>query len=183
MTYSLLFDTAAIRWAALLGGGECSTLSLASPDVLVGGVADLLARRGIEPRDVARIAVGVGPGSYSGIRNTLAFAKGLQFGVDVEITGFCSLSAYTLPAVSDAGPGGVYLQMPGEMPEQVAHEDVEQRLSGLYTVYTIYAERLSKRYPSVSWQFENPSPYRALEAPKLPLKPIYLRKSLASASL
>ena len=44
-----------------------------------------------EPADVARIAVGLGPGSYTGVRSAIALAQGWQLGRAVELVGVSSV--------------------------------------------------------------------------------------------
>lgn len=72
-------------------------------DALEGGlgrIACLLRAAGIELRDVDRIAVGVGPGSFTGIRIALSFAKALAYGAGLPLVGINSYDALTPP---DAG--------------------------------------------------------------------------------
>ena len=62
----------------------------------------------------AFVAVGTGPGSYTGIRVGVAMAKALAFGWKVPLVGFCSLKAFSpntsLPfaILVDAKSAGVY---------------------------------------------------------------------------
>lgn len=61
-----------------------------------------------------RIAVGAGPGSYTGIRVGASLAKALSFGWNVPFFGFCSLKAFApsldgpFAILVDAKMGGVY---------------------------------------------------------------------------
>ncbi len=93
----LAIDTAT-RWTGLaihdgraivaeLGwrGGGRQTVELAP------AVADLLRRTGIEATDLAAVAVANGPGSYTGLRIGLGFAKGLAAANHVKLIGVPTL--------------------------------------------------------------------------------------------
>lgn len=62
------------------------------------------------------VGVGIGPGSYTGIRVGATVAKTLAFACKVPLIGVCTLDAFIPPregnfaAVIDAKVGGVYLQ-------------------------------------------------------------------------
>ena len=45
----------------------------------------------LQPSDVRRLAVGLGPGSYTGIRSAIAIAQGWQLASNVELVGISSL--------------------------------------------------------------------------------------------
>jgi tRNA threonylcarbamoyladenosine biosynthesis protein TsaB len=78
--------------------------------------AEAMVRSGLAFADVARIAVTVGPGSFTGIRVGLAFAKGLQLATDAPLVGIGTLAALaagvdgTAAGVIDARQGLVYVQ-------------------------------------------------------------------------
>jgi tRNA threonylcarbamoyladenosine biosynthesis protein TsaB len=81
-------------------------------------VREVLAAAGLSARDLDRIGVTVGPGSFTGLRVGIAFAKGLALAGEVPIAGVGTLEAlgasddeagYTT-AVIEAGRGGVWLQ-------------------------------------------------------------------------
>jgi tRNA threonylcarbamoyladenosine biosynthesis protein TsaB len=61
----------------------------------------LLSDRHASLTDVSAVAVGIGPGSFTGLRVALALAKGLAMGLDRPIVGVPSLEAW-LAAVPDA---------------------------------------------------------------------------------
>lgn len=66
----------------------------------------------LDGQKVDLIAVGQGPGSYTGIRVGAALAQGLALGWGVPLVGFCSLEAF-LPSseyavLIDARSGGLY---------------------------------------------------------------------------
>jgi len=84
---------------------------------LVPRLADALAAAGLKVRDVEVIAVGVGPGSYTGLRVGLMAAKTLAYATGAALVGFDSLEgiARNAPAharrvsvVADAQRGQVY---------------------------------------------------------------------------
>ena len=68
---------------------------------LLPRLGDLLAHQETTWGDVHAVAVGIGPGSYTGLRVGLALAKGLSAGLGCPIIGVGSLVAW-LEAVPDA---------------------------------------------------------------------------------
>jgi len=65
-------------------------------DALERGLArieDLLDAAGLRLRDLDRIAVGLGPGSFTGVRIAVAYAKSLAYGSGVPLVGVSSYDA------------------------------------------------------------------------------------------
>jgi tRNA threonylcarbamoyladenosine biosynthesis protein TsaB len=85
---SVLADAA---WSAAQGQGS----------ELLPRLLSLVDGQGRTLRDVRAVAVGLGPGSFTGLRVGLALAKGLAAGLGVPIVGVGSLDAW-LDAVPDA---------------------------------------------------------------------------------
>ncbi len=77
---------------------------------LLGLVDGLLVRAGLRFDQLDRIAVGVGPGTFTGLRVGLATARGLAQSLSLELVAVSSLRALALavrarvPSVTDAAP-------------------------------------------------------------------------------
>ena len=78
---------------------------------------ELLSSLGKSPREISHVAVGTGPGSYTGLRVGIATAQGLARAADAELTGVPSLEALAHHSLSlgehvdivlDARGGGLY---------------------------------------------------------------------------
>ena len=68
-------------------------------------VDELLHETGIAPDDLDAVAVGKGPGSYTGLRIGVSFAKGLCYGVRKPLVAVGSLDALTEVAREDYEAG------------------------------------------------------------------------------
>ena len=103
-------STAACSAALFDDAGNC----VAQRDELIGrGHAERLVpmiAELLEGRSADRILVGVGPGSFTGIRVGIAAAQGLAIGWGAELAGMSSLA---LLAAGSTGAGPVAAAMPG----------------------------------------------------------------------
>ena len=66
---------------------------------MVGAIDDLLRRCGLSVRELTAIAVGIGPGSFTGLRIALSYAKGVALATGCAVVGVPSLDAMALCAV------------------------------------------------------------------------------------
>lgn len=73
-------------------------------ELLPGVVGDLLAKHGVKLAELEGIVVGVGPGSFTGLRLGLASAKALAYAAQLRLAGTSSLAAVALE-----GPEGAPL--------------------------------------------------------------------------
>ena len=68
-------------------------------------VDELLRETGLKPDDLDAIAVGKGPGSYTGLRIGVSFAKGLCYGLNIPLVAVGSLEALAAVAIEDYEAG------------------------------------------------------------------------------
>ncbi len=68
-------------------------------------VDELLSQTGIAPEELDAVAVGKGPGSYTGLRIGVSFAKGLCYGLRIPLVAIGSLDALTEVAKEDYDAG------------------------------------------------------------------------------
>ncbi len=119
----LAFDTSAARCAAAVVSGDRVLAARDEPmekgqaERLVPLLAEVLAEAGAEWGDVARIGVGIGPGNFTGVRISVAAARGLALGLNVPAVGVTVFEAQALglprpvAVVEDARRGEVYVQV------------------------------------------------------------------------
>lgn len=113
----LLFglDTATLTLSAALAERSDSAFKVldratvappvAHSSVLPGLIEQMLARAGKTPRDLAAVVVGLGPGSFTGLRIGLATAKGMCYAARIPLVGVSSLAAMALAASPDLPDG------------------------------------------------------------------------------
>ncbi|MFZ0269799.1 tRNA (adenosine(37)-N6)-threonylcarbamoyltransferase complex dimerization subunit type 1 TsaB [Caulobacter sp.] len=107
---------------------------------------EVAAEAGVKFADLTRIAVTVGPGSFTGLRVGLSFAKGLATALSIPCVGINTLEALAasveatglVAGVLDAKMGQVYLQVfdggkPLMDPDALEVEVAAARLAELYS--------------------------------------------------
>lgn len=99
----LAFDTATDRaTSALVGDGELLGERVSRASTLLEDVDALLRQAGAHAGDVDALAVGTGPGSFTGTRIGLAAARGLGLALGVPAAGVS-----TLDALAAGAPGAL----------------------------------------------------------------------------
>ena len=68
-------------------------------------VDELLRENGVAPDELDAIAVGMGPGSYTGLRIGVSFAKGMCYGLQIPLVAVGSLDALAAVAIEDNEAG------------------------------------------------------------------------------
>jgi len=199
MILALDTSTAACTAALLDGSGEC----VASRDEVIGrGHAERLVpmiAEMMEGRTADQILVGVGPGSFTGIRVGIAAAHGLAIGWNAELHGMSSLALIAAGAQSEGeiavavigGHGELFVQQfdgrtgraTGELlnlPPHAAAARTNSRLvlgSGAAQLVQARGWGDAREYwPSAADALGRPEPLRSM-APK----PVYARSPDAKA--
>jgi tRNA threonylcarbamoyladenosine biosynthesis protein TsaB len=99
----LAFDTATdVATSALVADAEVLGERTSRAVTLLEDVDALLRQAGMHTRDIEALAVGIGPGSFTGVRIGLATARGLALALDVPVAGVS-----TLDALAAGAPGAV----------------------------------------------------------------------------
>jgi tRNA threonylcarbamoyladenosine biosynthesis protein TsaB len=117
----LAFDTSAAHCAAALMFADRvilreEAMEKGQAERLLPLLEEVLAEGGIGWRDLKAIAVGTGPGNFTGVRISVAAARGIALGLGIPAVGVTRLEAlaHGLPrpvtVVEDARRGAVYVQ-------------------------------------------------------------------------
>ena len=121
MSPVLAFDSSG-PWcsAALLLNGRMilrdEAMTKGQAERLIPMLEELLAEAGIGWADLRALAVGTGPGNFTGVRIAVAAARGLALGLGIPVVGVTRLeaAAHGLPrplrVIEDARRGEVYVQ-------------------------------------------------------------------------
>lgn len=144
MTLVLAFDTSAAACAAAVLSGQAVLAQAEEPmatgqaERLIPLCEELLARVDAGWHDLSVLGVGTGPGNFTGVRISVAAARGLALSLGVPAIGVTRLEALAeglprpLAVVEDARRGAVYLQLFGpDGPPDFSGCALAQRSSGI----------------------------------------------------
>ncbi|MDQ6522647.1 tRNA (adenosine(37)-N6)-threonylcarbamoyltransferase complex dimerization subunit type 1 TsaB [Nocardioides sp. LHD-245] len=111
----LAFDTASPTVTVALHAGAGVVAAATSAEGMRHGeqlaplIEQVLAEAGARPADLTAVAVGVGPGPFTGLRVGLVTARTLAHVLDVPVHGVCSLDALALEAVAEGTVTGDFV--------------------------------------------------------------------------
>jgi tRNA threonylcarbamoyl adenosine modification protein YeaZ len=132
----LAFDTATPQVTVALHDGDAviaeysASESMRHGEMLAPGIAEVLARAGAISQDITAVAVGVGPGPFTGLRVGLVTARTMGMALEIPVYGVCSLDVLAAEAI-DGGLTDFFVATDARRKEVYLAEYAEgQRISG-----------------------------------------------------
>ena len=111
----LALDTSSPQVCVALADGEDVLVELVSEQTMKHGeqlaplIVRVLATAGIDRKDLTAIAVGVGPGPFTGLRVGLVTARTLGFVLGIPVHGVCSLDVLAAEALGTGAVSSTFL--------------------------------------------------------------------------
>jgi tRNA threonylcarbamoyl adenosine modification protein YeaZ len=138
VTLLLAFDTATPQVSVALHDGEEVIAELVSDRAMKHGeqlaplIADVLAGAGAVRQDLTAVAVGAGPGPFTGLRVGLVTARTLAFALDIPVYAACSLDVIAAECVASgvAGPFAVATDARRKEVYLATYDELGRRLDG-----------------------------------------------------
>ena len=135
----LAFDTATTAVTVALHDGERVVAESTTVDamrhgeLLAPGIMAVLSDAGVVRQDITAVAVGVGPGPFTGLRVGLVTARTLASVLEVPVYGVCTLDVLAAEAVDVAAVTGPFLVATDARRKEVywaAYDETGIRLDG-----------------------------------------------------
>ena len=135
----MAFDTATPFVTVALHDGEDVVAEARSEQRMKHGeqlaplIERVLGQAGIVPRDITALAVGTGPGPFTGLRVGLVTARTLSLVLEVPAYGVCTLDAIALEAAAGLGGSSDFVVATDARRKEVylaAYDEQGTRLSG-----------------------------------------------------
>jgi len=194
----LAFDTAtpAVTVALRDGSGVLAEESRIDArhhgELLAPSIAHVLAKAGATPRDLTSVAVGIGPGPYTGLRVGLVTAQALGDALCIGVDGICTLDVIAagvtdvrgeFVVASDARRREVYWARYSAAGERLTEPAVGRPFrvrcpvagEGAILYPEMTAEAVSPRYPEAA-RLADLAADRAARGVAAPAVPLYLRR-------
>ena len=162
----------------------------------LGMVEGALQQAGLEREQIERLVIGLGPGSYTGIRAAIALAQGWSLGREVALQGVSSAECLAAQAQADGLRGRVNVVIDAQRGEfylagydldEVAAREVEPLrivpLVAAQATATLIGPEVTRWFPNSRVVFPRAATLAQLALPRtdfLPgekIEPIYLRET------
>ncbi|MEL7429002.1 MAG: tRNA (adenosine(37)-N6)-threonylcarbamoyltransferase complex dimerization subunit type 1 TsaB [Pseudomonadota bacterium] len=143
----LAIDTSGAASAAAIIDGRSGAVSASvsrdigrgHAELLIDQVNECLAEAALTFNDLDRLAVTIGPGSFTGVRVGMAAVRGFALALDLPVVGVSTLDALAalareqghegdLAILLDARRGEAYFRIDQGQPQLVSYADIEQQL-------------------------------------------------------
>lgn len=142
---------------------------LSNSQQLAVSIDNGLKSLGIESYQLSAIVVGVGPGSYTGIRVGAAITQAIAFAAKIPMIGISTLSSFMpsepnvrFAVMLDAKISGVYLQTASSGPSVVALDKLELPLADIDLIISANCQRLQPKLEAIygkdRWQWQETAP-------------------------
>jgi tRNA threonylcarbamoyl adenosine modification protein YeaZ len=199
----LAFDTAtpavtvALRDGAQIVAQESAVDARRHGELLAVAIDKVLRSVGADPADLTAVAVGTGPGPYTGLRAGLVTARVLGSALGIRVDGICTLDVLAAAAVpnaagreflvaTDARRKELYWARYSGRGERVTGPDVCRAVElpaglpvageGALLYPGLAAEPIAPRYPAAAQLAELAAERIAAGTPAAPPEPLYLRR-------
>lgn len=180
---TLLIETCTERAiVAIIEDGHCCYMAglpygLHNSRFLVPKIEEGFQCVGKKPQDLKLVAVGVGPGSYTGIRVGTIVAKSISYSCKVPLVGVCTLKGFipdcdgSFAAILDAKMAGSYILKGNRSKDVITYlsqpkvcrlEDLKEQLDGVDTLVSPHClalrEKIEEITPDAKWSWQETAP-------------------------